>query len=76
VIVVKCAQCKSKIFKYQKVGKGRIWHCWKDKITQDYSVRDENEVKCQCGNLIGIVEGKRIKMKQYSFTCSGARTRK
>jgi hypothetical protein len=43
---------------------------------KDYSVRDGNEVKCQCGNLIGIVEGKWIKMKQNSFTYSGARTRK
>ena len=64
MIAVKCAQCKSKIFKYQKIGKGQLWHCWEDRITKDYSVRDGNEVKCQCGNLIGIVEGKWIKMKQ------------
>ncbi len=76
MIVVKCTQCKSKIFKYQKIGKGRLWHCWEDRITKDYSVRDGNEVKCQCGNLIGIVEGKWIKMKQNSFTYSGAITRK
>ena len=45
MIVVKCAQCKRKIFKYQKIGKGRLWHYWKDRIIEDYSVRDGNEVK-------------------------------
>ena len=76
MITIKCAKCKSKVFKYQKIGKGRLWHCWKGRIIEDYSVRDGNEVKCQCGNLIGIVEGKWIKMKLHSFTHSGAITRK
>jgi len=42
------------------MGKGQLWHCWEDRITKDYSVRDGNEVRCQCGNLIGIAEGKWI----------------
>jgi len=67
MIVIKCAKCRSKIFKYLKVGKGRI--------VEDYSVRDGNEIKCHCGNLIGIDEGKWIKMKQRSFTYSGTRTK-
>jgi hypothetical protein len=40
----------------------------------DYSVRDGNEVKCQCGNLIGIAEEKWVKMRQHSFIYSGAVT--
>ena len=71
MIIVKCAKCEGKIFKYQKIGKGRLWHCWKDRIIKDYSIRDGNEVKCQCGNLVGIEENKWIKMKQHSFTYSG-----
>ncbi len=76
MITIKCTKCKSRILKYKKIGKGRLWHCWKDRIIEDYSIRDGNEVKCQCGNLIGIIEGKWIKMKKHSFTYSGTVNRK
>jgi len=71
MIIVKCAKCKRKIFRYLKLGKGKLWHCWKDRIIEDKSTREENEIKCRCGNLVGIDEGKWIKMKQHSFTYSG-----
>ena len=67
MITIKCAKCKHKVFRYVKIGKGQVLHCWKERIVKDYSVHDGNEVKCQCGNLIGIDEGKQIKMKQHSF---------
>jgi len=76
MIVIKCARCKGKIFKYLKFGKGRLLHCWKERVIEDYSIREGNEVKCQCGNLIGIDEGKWVKMKQHSFIYSGTRGRK
>ena len=76
MIVIKCARCKGKIFKYLKFGKGRLLHCWKERVIEDYSVREGNEVKCRCGNLIGIDEGKWVKMKQHSFFYSGTRGRK
>jgi len=75
MISIKCAKCKRKVFKYLKIGKGRLLHCWKERIIEDHSVRDGNEIKCQCGNLIGIDEGKWIKMKQRSFIYSGTRTK-
>lgn len=76
MITIKCAKCKKKIFKYEKIGEGRIWHCWKDRIIKDYSVGFGDKIKCTCGNLIGIDEGKWIKMKQHSFNYSGTVTRK
>jgi len=72
MITIKCAKCKSKVFRYLKIGKGRVLHCWKGRIVKDYSIREGNEVKCQCGNLIGIDEGKWVNMKQRSFIYSGA----
>lgn len=72
MLTVKCARCGKKILKYRKVGKGRLLHCWKDRITEDRTIRSGQEVKCQCGNLVGIDEGKWIKMKQHSFTHSGS----
>ncbi|KAF5410833.1 MAG: hypothetical protein C5S47_05640 [Candidatus Methanogasteraceae archaeon] len=74
MILIKCAKCKRKIFRYQKIGKGRLWHCWNDRIVRDYSVRDGDYVKCQCGNLIGVAEEKWVKMVQHSFMHSGAVT--
>ena len=76
MITVKCAKCKRKIFKYQKIGKGRLWHCWKERIIEDYSIREGNQIKCKCGNLIGIDQGKWIKIRQNSFTYTGVIKRK
>jgi hypothetical protein len=76
MIIIKCAKCRREVFKYLKVGEGRLLHCWRERIIEDSSVRDGNEVRCQCGNLIGIDEGKWIKLKQHSFTYSGTRGRR
>jgi hypothetical protein len=67
MITIKCAKCKGKVFRYEKIGKGRVLHCWKGRIIKDYSIRHEKKVECKCGNLIGIDEGKWIKMRQHSF---------
>jgi hypothetical protein len=71
MFTIKCAKCKKKIFKYEKVGKGRLWHCWKERIKENYSVQDSQQVKCRCGALIGIDKGRNIAMKQQAFTSSG-----
>lgn len=63
-MIIKCDKCNNKIFKYLKIGKGRLWHCWKNRILEDYSIRDGDKVKCQCGNIVGIDQGKWIKMKK------------
>ena len=67
MLTIRCAKCKSKIFRYLKIGKGRVLHCWKGRIIEDYSIHKGMEIKCQCGNLIGIDEEKWIKMKQNAF---------
>ncbi len=72
MIIIKCARCKQKIFKYEKIGKGRIWHCWKQRIKKDYSLHKDGEIRCSCGNIIGILEAKWIKMKQNAFEYSGS----
>ena len=71
MIIIRCAKCNSKIFKYKKVGKGRLWHCWKERIIKDYSIRDGSSVKCQCGNVIGVVEGKWIKIYPVRYIITG-----
>lgn len=76
MITIRCAKCNRKVFKYLKIGKGRILRCYKSRVIKDYSIREKNEVKCHCGNLIGINEGEWIKMKQSSFIYSGTKTKK
>lgn len=71
MLTLRCSKCRRKVFKYLKVGKGRLLHCWKERIVEDYSVRDGREVRCECGCLVGLDEGRWIRMKRHSFTCSG-----
>ncbi len=73
MITIRCARCNAKVFRYVKIGKGKLWHCWKERIIEDFSIHDGNECRCKCGNLIGIDEGKWIKLKQHSFITSGTK---
>ena len=74
MLIIKCAGCKRKIFRYVKIGKGKLWHCWKDRIVEDLSNHDGKNIKCVCGNIIGIDEVKWIKLKQHTFITSGIKT--
>jgi hypothetical protein len=73
MLTIKCAKCKRKVFRYRKVGKGRVLRCYKERIKADYSLRDGNKVLCKCGNIIGIDEPKWIKMRQRSFFHTGTK---
>ena len=74
MMIIKCAKCKREVFKYVKIGKGKLWHCWKDRIVEDLSVHDGKNIKCNCGNLIGFNEEKWIKLKRHSILISGTKT--
>ncbi len=62
-----CSRCGKKVFRYIKFGKGKILHCWKNRIFEDNTIIDNNIVKCNCGNVIGVEKTKMIEMKQHSF---------
>ena len=71
MITIKCGKCNSKVFKYRKIGKGKLLHCWNERIIKDFSIREGRLIKCKCGNLIGVQMAKCVKMKQHSFTFKG-----
>ncbi len=73
MITIRCARCNAKVFRYVKIGKGKLWHCWKERIIEDFSIHDGKEVRCKCGNLMGLDEGKWVKLKQHSFITSGTK---
>jgi len=76
VLTIKCAKCQRKVLRYLKLGKGRVLHCWKNRIKRDYSLREGNKVMCKCGNLVGIDEEKWIKMRRASFFYTGTKNNK
>lgn len=76
MLIIKCAKCNSKVFKYEKIGKGRVLNYWFDRIKKDYSIKTDDFIKCKCGNVIGKIEMKEIRMKPGAFTESGTRIKK
>jgi DNA-directed RNA polymerase subunit RPC12/RpoP len=72
MITIKCNKCKSKIFKYNKIGKGRILKIHYSRIHKDFSLKKDDKIMCiSCNNLIGIDMGSYIKIKADSFTYCG-----
>ena len=72
MLTIKCAKCKAKLFKYRKIGKGKVIKCHKDRITRSYEVKVwGDEYRCSCGNVIGMSEDSAIKMKDSEFVYTG-----
>ena len=71
MMTIKCSKCKNTIFKYIKLGRGKVLRCWKDRIIEDNSITNGDYVKCSCGNIIGIDKVTHVKMKQKSFFTTG-----
>ncbi|MGM0445954.1 MAG: hypothetical protein ACQEQH_06055 [Bacillota bacterium] len=78
MLTIKCAKCKAKLFKYKKIGKGKVLRCWKSKITRVYDVKViNNKLVCRnCKNEIGEVDDKKINMNLDQFTYTGTKISK
>jgi len=77
VLVLKCAACKRKLWKYDKVGYGEVLRCHKDRIIRTYAfTKENNKIKCLCRKDIGIDKGSYIKMIGKAFTYSGTKRNK
>ncbi len=72
MLTLKCAACKRKLWKYDKIGKGEVLRCHKDRITRTYQMHQTGDkITCQCGKEIGIDKGAAIKMISKAFIYSG-----
>ena len=68
ILIVRCSRCRAKIFRYLKVGSGKLWHCWKSRILEDYSKHQGEKILCsKCGNLIGLEKKSYIKLIKGSY---------
>ena len=72
MLTVKCAKCKSKIFRYLKIGQGQLIKCHRDRIAEDNAVYEEDKVLCpKCNNLIGKVDGVVVRLRRSGFIHTG-----
>jgi hypothetical protein len=77
VLVLRCAACKKKLWKYDKVGPGEVLRCHKDRIIRTYaSTKENSKIKCPCGKEVGTDKGTYIKMIGKAFTYSGTKRNK
>ncbi len=77
MLVIRCSACKSKLWKYDKIGSGEVLRCHKDRIKNKYvTLIEDNKVRCPCGKAVGIDKGSFYKMISKSFTYSGTKRNK
>ena len=74
MLILKCAACKSKLWRYDKIGPGEVLRCHKDRITRKYGYQQNgNRIRCLCGRDVGIDKGTFIKMIDKNFTYKGTK---
>lgn len=75
MLILRCAGCKQKLWRYKKIGQGAVLRCHKSRINKMYGnmEMEGNKLKCSCGLNLGIDKGKFYKMIAKSFTCSGTK---
>ncbi len=74
MLVIRCAACRKKLWRYDKIGPGHVLRCHKDRIRKVYAaeVRD-GRIFCPCGKDIGIDKGGFYKMIAGAFTHRGTK---
>ncbi len=74
MLTIKCAACKRKLWKYEKIGKGEVLRCYKGRIDREYEYqRQGDKILCLCGKEIGIDKGTHIKMIKKGFVYTGSK---
>ncbi len=74
MLLIKCAGCKSKLFKYEKIGKGQVLVCHKSRIGKIFCLETSGDkVLCKCGVEVAIDKGDHFKMVAKGFTASGTK---
>lgn len=78
MLTIRCAACKNKLWKYDKIGKGQVLRCHKARIKRYYSeiIQETDKIKCPCGKDIGIDKGSFISMDGKAFVYTGTKRHK
>jgi len=75
MLVLRCAACRKKLWRYDKIGPGEVLRCHKQRIEKDYRncIETGGRVSCRCGKDIGIDKGSYYKMIGKAFTYAGTK---
>ena len=74
MLLVRCADCREKLWKYEKRGAGEVLRCHKDRMTRIYALEQTGDrVCCPCGKVVGRDRGRFISMKAGAFMYSGTK---
>ncbi len=75
MLIIRCAACKKKLWRYDKIGPGEVLRCHKARIKKYFSevVDEGHKIFCPCGKEIGIDKGSFYKMIAKAFTYSGTK---
>lgn len=75
MLLIRCAACKRKLWRYEKFGPGEVLRCHRKRIRKDFGniIDGESKITCRCGQEIGIDKGTYYKMIPRSFSHSGTK---
>lgn len=74
MLTLRCAACKGKLWRYDKIGPGEVLRCHKERIGKMYLTEEhDGRIFCICGKDIGIDRGSYYKMIAKAFTYKGTK---
>lgn len=77
MLLIRCAACRSKLWKYTKIGQGEVLRCHKERIERMFAVFEKDgKIYCPCGKEIGIDKGTFYRMIAKAFVYKGAKLNK
>ena len=79
MLTIRCATCKTKLWKYDKIGHGEVLRCHKARISKWYVPVEMQGDKIVCPNCkrpIGIDKGTFYKMDPNAFLDNGTKRNK
>ena len=74
MLIIRCSGCKAKLWKYKKIGPGKVLRCHKTRITRHFEVQErDGALVCPCGREIATDMGRFYKMHAEAFTHTGTK---
>lgn len=74
MLIIRCSACKTKLWRYDKIGQGEVLRCHRSRIVKIYGARErDGRIYCPCGKDIGIDKGSFFKMIAKNFTYQGTK---
>lgn len=75
MLIIRCAACRRKLWRYDKIGPGEVLRCHKGRIDKFFCdlPSDGHKFFCLCGKEIGIDKGSFFKMVARAFIYSGTK---